>query len=63
MKKAFIILVSCVISFAFFSCNDQATYAENLKAEKKLISDYIKRNNIKILSTPLPSDQVWPSND
>ena len=62
MKKAFIILLGVVISLSFFSCND-TSYAKELEIEKELISNYIKRNNIKVISSALPSNEAWPENN
>lgn len=47
--KSFLKLFSLifVLSTLIVSCDDDVTYAEQLRAEKKLIADYIKRNNIK----------------
>lgn len=58
---------SILISLVFFSsllltsCAD-TTYAKELKVEQTLIEDYIKRNNIKVLSS-FPTDKSWSSNE
>lgn len=44
------------LSFILSSCNNTTTYAEQLKAEKELIADYIKRNNIKVVTE---EPKVW----
>ncbi|MEA4937071.1 MAG: DUF4827 family protein [Paludibacter sp.] len=56
-----------VVIFLFFillitnACNDKdVTYAEELKAEKKLIADFISRQNIKVVTT-MPTGN-WPDN-
>ena len=59
MKKILIAFWGCVFCFAFSSCNDEETYADQLKREKELISNYIKRNNIKVISTAPSSDTAW----
>jgi hypothetical protein len=63
--KSFLKLFSLifVLSTLIVSCDDDVTYAEQLRAEKKLIADYIKRNNIKVISE-LPDTSVfpWPDN-
>ncbi|MBN2766178.1 MAG: DUF4827 family protein [Paludibacteraceae bacterium] len=53
-----IVLLSIIVS-----CDDNVTYAEQLRAEKELIADYIKRDSI-IVITELPHDSVfpWPKN-
>lgn len=58
--KSFLKLFSLifVLSTLIVSCDDDVTYAEQLRAEKKLIADYIKRNNIKVV-TEFPADSVW----
>lgn len=57
MKKVFwIAFFTCIAALILSSCNS-GTYAEELKAEKALIKDYIKRNNIKVLSK-FPEDSV-----
>ncbi len=52
-----IIFISTILS----SCTDSTTYADELSAEKLLIADYIKRQNIKVVST-LPTVYPWPDN-
>jgi len=52
-----IIFISTILS----SCTDSTTYADELNAEKLLIADYIKRQNIKVVST-LPTVNPWPDN-
>jgi len=55
-----------VIVFLFFTvlivnaCKDEGiTYAEELKAEKELIADFISRQNIQIVAT-MPTSFPWP---
>lgn len=43
------------------SCSNTVTYAEQLKAEKELIADYIARNNIKVVSE-MPDSDAWGDN-
>lgn len=47
------------LSFILSSCDNTTTYAEQLKAEKELIADYIKRNNIKVVTE---EPKVWDDN-
>lgn len=53
----FLYFIISVILF-FTSCSDRKTYAELLKDEKKIIEDYIKRNNILVVTT-FPADDDW----
>jgi len=53
--------VTIFISIILSSCTDSTTYADELSAEKLLIADYIKRHNIKVVST-LPTINPWPDN-
>ena len=59
--KLFLLLT--ITAAIIVSCDDNVTYAEQLRAEKELIADYIKRNNIKVINE-LPDDTVfpWPDN-
>ncbi|MBP8945108.1 MAG: DUF4827 family protein [Paludibacteraceae bacterium] len=59
MKKAvnfFLCLMSLFLLFS--SCSDRKTYAELLKDEKKIIADYIERNNIQVVTT-FPKINEW----
>ena len=51
-----ILLGLICLPFVFTSCNDTTTYAEQLKAERELIADYIKRNNITVVTE---EPKVW----
>ncbi|MDD3320729.1 MAG: DUF4827 family protein [Paludibacter sp.] len=57
-----------LISIAFFftiilsSCND-TTYATELKNEKILIKDFIKRQGITIIKTVPPDSTIWNKNE
>lgn len=63
MKRILILLGSVVLSFTFFSCGDDTTtYSESLEKEKKLISSYLSRNNITVLSSVPSTDGAWGSN-
>lgn len=53
-----LISLSLFSVLVFSSCNDGVTYAEQLKAEKELIADYIKRENIKVV-TEFPKEFPW----
>jgi len=48
-------------AIVFSSCNNDITYGDQLKAEKTLIADFIKRNNI-IVVEQLPTTNPWPAN-
>ncbi|MDR1652260.1 MAG: DUF4827 domain-containing protein [Prevotellaceae bacterium] len=61
MKQAFAILFAVSIFAGIYSCSDQ-TYAQQLKAEEKLIAEYIKRANINVLNS-LPDENNWKPND
>ena len=56
-----LLLLLVVITAVLSSCSDNVTYAEQLKAEKELIADYIKRNNIKVVSE-FPTKFPWDEN-
>ncbi|NDV47556.1 DUF4827 family protein [Paludibacter sp. 221] len=54
---AFSLVISVLVLFS--SCDkSQRTYAAELKAEKLLIEDYIKRNEIKVVDE-MPSDDAF----
>lgn len=62
MKQiSYLIILAFATSVIFSSCND-TSYAKELKQEKLLIAEYIKRNNIKVLSE-FPKDKKWSEND
>ncbi|MBP1677801.1 MAG: hypothetical protein H6Q20_2360 [Bacteroidetes bacterium] len=62
MKKiSFFLTLLFGASLILASCNDGETYAEQLKAEKELIADYIKRNDIKVVTT-MPTKFPWDDN-
>ncbi len=48
-------------AFLFSSCNNDQTYADQLKAEKKLISDFMSRNNYTVVETE-PATRPYPKN-
>lgn len=59
MKRfSYFMFISLCVALVLSSCNDDKTYAELLKDEKIVIADYIKRNEIKVL-TSFPTDGVW----
>lgn len=61
MKRiSYLAVLAVAFSLFTFSCSDDDTYAELLKKESKLIDEYIKRNNINVL-TSFP--KVWGEND
>ncbi len=53
------ILIILFLSAILVSCSDGQTYAQQLKTEQELIADYIKRNNIKVV-TEKPT--TWEKN-
>jgi hypothetical protein len=61
MKRIlFLVSLTLIALYSFTSCND-TTYAQELKAEQQLISDFIDRNNIEVLSD-FPTDSVFGEN-
>ena len=62
MKKISYLLLLCIALSFISSCSNTKTYAEQLNDEKILIADYIKRNNIKVLSE-FPTDSVFANNE
>lgn len=54
-------LILLVFSFIVSSCNNEETYADQLKAEKELIADFISRNNITVVETE-PTTVPYPEN-
>ncbi len=63
MKRLiYFLLLSISTSFFFSSCSNTKTYAELLNDESMLIKAFIKRNNIRVLST-FPKDSDWKAND
>jgi len=63
MKKIFpFLFLFFVLAITLSSCND-ITYATELKNEKLLIQDFIKRQGINVI-TELPEDStIWNEND
>jgi len=62
MKQiSYLIILAFCTSISFSSCTD-TTYANELKQERLLIAEYIKRNNINVLSS-FPADKKWAEND
>lgn len=61
MKRHFIIvLLLAVTATFFFACKDDAlTYAEELKAERALIDDFISRQQIQVVKE-MPTEFPWP---
>lgn len=62
MKKIIGMLMLGVGLLFLASCDEQSTYAEELKAEERLIEGFIKRNNINVLHS-WPSDSVFEENE
>ena len=61
--KTSILLIGCIIFLSLSSCNNQETYAEQLKKEKVLIDSYLKRNHIRVISTAPSSDAAWDESE
>ena len=63
MKRiSYLLLLSVILSLVISSCSNSKTYADQLNDEKILIADYIKRNNIKVISE-FPADSVFANNE
>lgn len=62
MKKFIGLLMLSVVVAMCASCHEQTTYAEELKAEQKLIDNFISRNNIHVLHS-WPKDSVFLENE
>ena len=64
MRKTFIIpLFAFLIIFTTTSCDeDTVKYADQLKAQEKLIKEFINREGITVL-TAFPADSVFQSNE
>lgn len=64
MKRIYYVIALTLIGIlSFTSCSNRTTYADELKAEKNLIKDYIKRNDIRVLSSFPKDDASWGAND
>ena len=61
MKHIVIFLLAAILCTISFSCSDQ-TYAKQLKAEEKLISDYLQREKINVLHS-FPAEDAWGAKD
>ncbi|MDO9154739.1 MAG: DUF4827 family protein [Paludibacter sp.] len=62
MKQiTFLISLFFTVTVLLTSCDDKKTYAELLKDERITIAEYIKRNNIQVVTT-LPTQSTWPNN-
>jgi len=63
MKRiSYLLLLTILASLVISSCSNTKTYAEQLNDEKILVADYIKRNNIIVLSE-FPKDSVFAKNE
>lgn len=61
MKKAILYSVICALAVLFASCESDTTrYADQLKAQDKLIEEFISREKIKVLNS-FPKE--WGAND
>lgn len=61
MKRRIIYLIAALCLLA--SCNNSNTYSKQLDAEKKLIKDYIERNQLNILTKWPEKGYVWGEKD
>lgn len=61
-KSLLLALLTPVIALLCSCNNSSQVYGNQLKAEKKLIADYIKRNNINVIKSE-PIDEPWGEND
>ncbi|GHT18942.1 hypothetical protein FACS189429_6100 [Bacteroidia bacterium] len=61
MKQIFTVLFSVALCALVYACSDR-TYARELKAEEKLIKEYIQRENINVLKN-FPAENNWKPND
>ena len=61
--KNFLWIVFCglILSLSLSSCSDTKTYAREVAAEKALIQDFIKRNNI-VVANKLPTADEFLAN-
>lgn len=48
-----------ITGFGFTSCQENITYAEQLKTEQTVIADYLSRMGIEVVTT-LPTEYPWP---
>jgi len=63
MKRiSYLLLLVFLTSIIASSCTSGKTFAQQLDDEKALITAYIKRNNINVLSS-FPADKKWGPND
>jgi hypothetical protein len=64
MKRLSILLLSVfTLLLVASSCSNTKTYAEQLNDEKTLIADYIKRNNINVITTLPKYVSDWKEKD
>lgn len=62
MKKVPIIIALCATVCIFTGCNNNS-YSADLKAEKELIEDYIKREGINVINEMPTNDADWGEKD
>ncbi len=48
MRRGLVFLLSLVLTTAFFSCSSSSTSDEQLKLEKTILDNYVKKNNITV---------------
>lgn len=62
IKQLRVITLLCMTVLILNACKDEGvTFAEELKAEKELIADFISRKGIKVVSV-MPTTFPWPEN-
>lgn len=62
-RISYLIAITLITASILASCNDNTTYAQELKVEQSLIDNYIKRNEINVLKQEPDSNYVWNEND
>ena len=63
MKRiSYLLFLGFLFSIIASSCSDTKTYSQELDVEQALIKNFIKRNNIKVI-TSLPTNGNWGPND
>lgn len=62
MKQIVSLLLFCLSLLIFIACANSDSYEKKLDAEKALVSDFIKNNNINVIGS-LPANNAWGEND
>ena len=61
MKKLLLLVTTAALVLGLYSCNEE-TYAQELKAEQKIIDAFIERQGIHVLES-WPTDSVFAENE